>query len=159
MCAIVDANVCSQVFGLNRPPAGEKFFDWINTRKGRLVVGGKLSDELSMVRYFEIWAQDALRRGRIIRVNDDSVNTLTEQLKRQGKCESDDEHIIALAEISGARLLYSNDVKLHEDFGNPRLVSRPRGKIYTTNRGKDFSETHRGLLNRAACAAPGRRAA
>ena len=46
MCAIVDANVVSEVFGSNLSPAGEKFFDWLNKGSGRLVVGGKLLEEL-----------------------------------------------------------------------------------------------------------------
>ena len=46
MCAIVDANVVSEVFGSNLPPAGEKFFDWLNKGSGRLIVGGKLLEEL-----------------------------------------------------------------------------------------------------------------
>ena len=39
MCAIVDANVASEVFGTDRPEAGARFFDWINARSGRLFVG------------------------------------------------------------------------------------------------------------------------
>ena len=37
MCAIVDSNVVSEVFGSNLPPAGEKFFDWLNQGSGRLI--------------------------------------------------------------------------------------------------------------------------
>ena len=33
MCAIIDANVASEVFGTDRPEAGARFFDWINARK------------------------------------------------------------------------------------------------------------------------------
>ncbi len=46
MCAIVDANVVDEVFGEKRPPAGEKFFDWLTVGNGRLVVGGRLLEEL-----------------------------------------------------------------------------------------------------------------
>ena len=46
MCAIVDANVAREVFGPSAPPAGEKFFAWLNKGSGRLVVGGKLLEEL-----------------------------------------------------------------------------------------------------------------
>ena len=157
MCAIIDANVSHQVFGSEKPSAGEKFFDWINTGKGRLVVGGKLRGELYKIGNFSVWAREAVLTGRMRMESESAVRAKTVQLKKQGRCESDDEHIIALTKVSGVRLLYSNDIELHEDFSNPRLISRPRGKIYTTNKGNDFSETHRGLLNRAACAAPGRK--
>lgn len=46
MCAIVDANVGSEVFGADPPPAGEGFFAWLNKGRGRLVCGGKLLREL-----------------------------------------------------------------------------------------------------------------
>lgn len=48
MCAILDANVASEVFGKkDRPEAGKAFFRWIDKGKRRLVVGGKLLAELS----------------------------------------------------------------------------------------------------------------
>ena len=70
-----------------------------------------------------------------------------EELGREGRCRSNDIHVIALAQISGARLLYSNDQALHEDFGNKLLIDRPRGKVYSTNERKDFTNAHRRLLN------------
>ena len=36
-------------------------------------------------------------------------------------CRSNDPHVIALAQINGARLLYSNDEALQKDFGDKRL--------------------------------------
>ena len=47
MCAIVDANVAGEVFGENKPPAGKEFYNWLNTGRGQLVVGGKLLVELN----------------------------------------------------------------------------------------------------------------
>ena len=46
MCAIVDVNVAPEVFGDNPPPVAEKFFEWLERGGGRLVVGGKLLEEL-----------------------------------------------------------------------------------------------------------------
>ncbi len=46
MCAIVDANVMHEVFGSNLQSAGEQFFNWIEKGTKRLVVGGKLREEL-----------------------------------------------------------------------------------------------------------------
>ena len=37
-----------------------------------------------------------------------------EELNEEGRCHSNDTHVIALAQITGARLLYSNDKALHE---------------------------------------------
>lgn len=52
MCALLDANVKHEVFGINRKTeAGAEFFKWINGdikgKTTRLVVGGKLTRELT----------------------------------------------------------------------------------------------------------------
>ncbi|MDE0306934.1 MAG: hypothetical protein OXI87_18940 [Albidovulum sp.] len=51
---------------------------------------------------------------------------------KSANCESNDQHVLALARISGARLLYTNDQKLMDDFKNTELVSTPKGKVYRT---------------------------
>ncbi|MHC9542045.1 MAG: hypothetical protein AB9903_21260 [Vulcanimicrobiota bacterium] len=43
---------------------------------------------------------------------------------------SNDLHIIALARISGARILCSHDQALHSDFTDKSLLSKPRGRVY-----------------------------
>ena len=60
-----------------------------------------------------------------------------------GVCKSNDLHVLALALVSGARLLYTNDTALIDDFGNRDIVARPRGKIYTT---AQVTDAHRRLL-------------
>ena len=147
MCAIIDANVAHEVFGANRPEAGQQFFEWINTGIGRLVVGGKLLEELyrSSTNFIRVGQQLQLA-GRMTIVNEGTVNARAEELINQGLCESDDEHIIALAQISGARLLYSNDGDLQQDFGNKKLIDKPRGKVYSTRASKSFQASHDGLL-------------
>ena len=47
MCAIVDSSARDEVFGGAKSPAGEFFLTWLTKGKGRLIVGGKLRDELS----------------------------------------------------------------------------------------------------------------
>ena len=69
-----------------------------------------------------------------------------EKLLQEEGCRSNDTHVIALAQISGARLLYSNDKDLHVDFKNKRLIDEPRGKIYSTNEDKNFTYSHARLL-------------
>lgn len=144
MCAIVDANVAHQVFGEDRPPAGEGFFDWLSGPRGQLVVGGRLREELG--RNASKWLKTASLYGRVRSVIDEDVNGRTEALRRNNICTSNDEHVIALALVSGARLLYTNDKALIEDFKNRDIVAGPRGKIYTTARNDRFTEVHRQLL-------------
>ena len=146
MCAIVDANVSHQVFSENRPPAGEEFFKWLNRGKGRLVVGGKLRLELYQTR-FHLWEREAFRRGFIQEFNDEEVVEKALELRDSRACKSNDAHVIALAQISGARLLYSNDVLLQRDLKNNDLLDNPDGKVYSTRITRKFTKARRKLLN------------
>ncbi|MCY4659241.1 MAG: hypothetical protein OXF93_05430 [Acidobacteria bacterium] len=153
MCTILDANVVAQVFGAERPAAGREFFRWIDSGFGRLVVGGKLRRELDLNRGFREWRLQAVLAGRVTVLNDEEVDARAKGLERENACRSDDEHIVAVAQLSGARLLYSNDGPLQDDFGDKALIDHPRGKVYTTRIHQDLTRVHRGLLsNRTLCA-------
>jgi predicted nucleic acid-binding protein len=151
MCAIVDANVAHEVFGADRPEAGVKFFEWINLGKGRLVAGGKLLRELNPTSARE-WARQALNAGLIRNVPETHVDARMAELRNEPAISSNDPHVLALAQISGARLLYTNDRALQQDFRNRRLIHNPPGKIYSTddrnNPNKEFRPVHRKLLAR-----------
>ena len=153
MCAIVDANVVSEVFGSNLPPAGEKFFDWLNKGSGQLIVGGKLLEELEKSSAeFIRWGQEAQLAGKMRIANKSDVDARTEQIQSEGAIRSDDPHVIALAQVSGARLLYSNDGNLQQDFKNKSLIDDPRGKVYSTSEGGSFQRRHDRLLkNKNLC--------
>ena len=58
------------------------------------------------------------------------------------QCVSDDPHVIALAQESGARLLCSLDEALHTDFTNPRLINAPRGHVYQNAAHKHLIRLH-----------------
>ena len=153
MCAIVDANVASEVFGTNLPPAGDRFFDWLNRGSGLLVVGGKALEELEMSSAnFRRWGQDAQLAGKLRIVKKSEVDARTEQLLSEGAVTSNDPHVIALAQVSGARLLYTNDRRLQRDFKNKRLIDEPRGRVYSTGLDGRFQRRHDRLLkNRNLC--------
>ena len=152
MCAIIDANVADQVFGHrraeNRPIAGVEFFNWINTGRGRLIVGGKLLNELERTS-MKVWVQQAIASGRITRVANAKVAETAAELGKQGLCRSNDTHVLALARASGARLLYSNDKDLIQDFKNKMVINKPRGNVYTTHVGEGhFEASHKLLLRK-----------
>ena len=146
MCGIVDANVAGEVFGDDRPPAGQRFFDWLSSPRGQLVVGGELRRELSRSHGFVRWLRNAIQYGRAHSMADEEVEARTGELRQREICRSDDEHVLALAIASGARLLYTNDTLLMDDFRNRNIVSGPTGKIYTTRDRKDFRPAHKKLL-------------
>lgn len=147
MCAIVDANTAREVFSRDRPPAGDRFLSWINSGSGRLVAGGKLLRELGKLNDFKVWANEAVNSGKMRVLNDADVNARTELIDREGII-SDDPHVLAVAQISGARLLYSNDKDLHSDFKNKKLIDNPSGSVYSTSRTSSFTKSHRLLLGR-----------
>ena len=149
MCAIVDANVAHEAFGPNRSPAGGKFLDWVNKGSGRLAVGGRLFTELlDNCPGFREWAQGAELAGRMRIINKSSVDKRTEQIKEENLCRSNDPHVLALAQVSGARLLYSNDSRLQGDFKNGKLIDNPRGRVYSTLNSNEFGNSHKRLLSR-----------
>ena len=120
--------------------------DWLNRANGgRLAIGGKLREELCSNRSFLRWLSVAGRLGRTVNVSDDRVEAETETLRtRTPPCKSNDEHVLALAKLSGARLLYTND----NDFRDRSIVDGVQGRIYTTAEYDDVRRTHRDLLNR-----------
>ena len=157
MCAIVDANVAFEVFGRKRTPAGMRFQDWLDGGQGQLVVGGRVLDELVRNRNFERWLLEARRlSGRVRQVGSARIRQREDDLVRSGLLRSDDEHVVALALESGARLLYTNDNALMKDFKNPKIVARPHGKIYTTKESNgEITAAHKRLLAaRDLCRAP-----
>ena len=152
MCAILDANAVGQVFGADRPAAGHAFFRWIDSGPGRLVVGGRLRRELDRSSAFQAWRLQAAQAGRLTLLNDEAVDSRARTLEQRNACRSDDPHVVAAAQVSGARLLYTNDADLQADFGDKTLIDEPRGKVYSTRVRDDLTPAHRRLLaNRNLC--------
>ena len=148
MCAIVDASVAFEVFGRKRTPAGTRFRDWLDDGRGQLVVGGRALEELARNRSFVRWLLEARRMsGRVRQIGGARIRQRQDELVRRGVLQSDDEHVVALALVSGARLLYTDDARLQRDFLNPELVPAPTGRVYTSRPDGRFTAEHRALLD------------
>ena len=152
MCAIVDAQVAHEVFGEHPSPAGREFYQWLRKGPGRLVTGGKLLQELETGSPgFRRWAIDARLAGLMI--VKDKVEERAAEIERDAKHASNDPHVLALAQISGARLLFTNDQRLEQDFRSKTIIDKPRGRVYhtrdikTLNDNKRFGTAHRRLLS------------
>ena len=106
----------------------------------KMVYGGKLLTEYGRSSKIKSVLRKFDQIGIAQAYDDEKLNIEAKRIRRLQVCRSDDAHIIALAKVSGARLLCSEDGELHEDFRNSRLLSNPRGKVYQTS-------NHRPLLN------------
>ena len=156
MCGVVDKDVVFEVFGDRQTGAGEGFRDWLDKRRGSLAVGGDLLDELAANGKFREWYSRGIQSGLILQIGRDRVAPVQRRLEREGRCKSNDTHVLALAITSGARLLYTNDTDLMDDFRNRNIVLGPPGKIYTTKDRGDFRPAHKRLLRRKnLCHVPG----
>ena len=159
MCSIIDANILTTEFkkpqngdldGVTKT-AGEAFYEKVVKGKIILVAGGKLLREPKAKensdQVHRLWRglRDA---GLLKQINDDKVNSQTQKVKKKGGYKSDDPHTIALAQVSGARLLYTNDKDLKDDFKTKSLIDNPRGQVYSTLIDKKYTKTHRDLLAR-----------
>lgn len=105
---------------------------WLS-KYGKAVTGGQLlreyAGENGNRRFVSLFNQ--LRAaGRAMNWPDDEVDTRTADLLAQQACRSNDAHVIALAQVSGARALWTLDQALRRDFKDRALVDRPRGALY-----------------------------
>ena len=150
MCAIVDTNVYHEVFSTgSQSDAGKYFYDWLMRKNGGTIVsGGEHLRELNRIADFKRVFGERLQAGRARRIPDEAVDSETDRLRSEGTCSSNDEHVLGLARVSGARLLFTNDGALQDDFGNRRIVGGTRGRIYTTVQFKDVRNAHIDLLRR-----------
>ena len=148
MCAILDASARDDVFGSSRTVAGKQFFRWLEQPRARLVLGGKLTNELASSSSFAKWAETAIADGRVRSFNPADVGAETDSLVADWQGSSNDQHVIALARVSGARILYAVDVDLCEDFKDAALIPSPRGRVYPTGDSQNAARHRRQLLNR-----------
>lgn len=128
MCAIIDASAASEVFRSDATGAARHFYEWIAHGRGSLVLGGKLTKELTKLEDFKGWALKAVQSGRLRWADDDRVNQAAAKLVADGACRSNDQHVIALAQVTGARLLCASDVDLHRDFKDRKLIGIANGE-------------------------------
>ena len=156
MCGVVDNDVASEVFGDKQTAAGKGFRDWLDRRRGSLAVGGDLLDELDGNGKFKEWYARNVQSGLILQIRRGRIAPIQRRLKQEGRCKSNDIHVLALAIASGARLLYTNDTSLIDDFRNRSIIPGPPGKIYTTKDRPDLRPAHKRLLRmKNLCRAPG----
>jgi len=131
MCIIIDANTAHEMTSSPPHPDATPVLKWLENRRGFLVLGGKLTEELYATPFRRLVVE--LTRAGVTRIyRSESVTRTETDLRRSGRCTSNDLHVIALALISGARLLYSRDQRLQADFRSLEIMNNPRGHVYSS---------------------------
>lgn len=128
MCMIVDSCIAGEIASGNAELS--PLVNWLTHGDGKLVHGGLLTRELTRNVKFLGFLSELNRSGKAIRIPDEPLREDAAAIARLGINRSNDLHVIALARISGARLLCSSDRDLHKDFKNRRLLAKPRGRVY-----------------------------
>lgn len=144
MCIIVDTDRIDLL--LKEPPGDDTrpILRWLWRGHGSIVysTGGGFSTEVqkrAKARFRE-WARAGW--ARVVPAETFEEDELA--LRADPLLKSEDAHVLALARASGARLLYTGDGNLMDDFRNKRLIDRPRGRIYSRASNAD-------LLTASAC--------
>lgn len=131
MLLIVDANCASQALCHNPTHDFQPIILAIRDGRRKVVVGGSKQKEeykrlANVWRFLRVLDQAGLAQL----VEDNRVDVEQAFLEANVPMKSDDPHVLALARVSGARLLCSKDQDLHADFRNKTIIDKPRGKIY-----------------------------
>lgn len=123
MCtvAIIDASA----FNVMLAPKGEDkiFFDWIDRKHGILAYtnAGKYGEELA--KYPKMVEKIiGLRRDRAMLIREDKLNSMMEKVEGDISVKSNDQHVLALALETDARILCAKDGKLRKDYQNSEVI-------------------------------------
>ena len=139
MRVILDVN---NIGKFNEPPDEDMkpVWNWLDRQNGKIVYSNTKKFEEEWERGGGIQLRRELqRRNKLKEIPAQDVQEKAAEL--EGKIESDDPHIIALAIVANVKVLVSNDRRLHEDFKNRDLVG---GSVYQT-------KNHSRLLRRDTC--------
>ena len=144
MCIIVDANRIGGLLGDPPDADAAPVRDWIESGKGRIVysTGGQFANEIGGKAKLKLQAYVQAGNAKLVPHRD--FAEIEQRLRSDRRLRSDDPHVIALARASGARLLFSGDRNLIQDFTSPQIINKPRGKVYS-------GAGNAGLLNRSRC--------
>lgn len=126
MCIIIDANVGAEIPGGSE--AARPIARSIAKGTLKIVAGHKLKEELLKCPFRRLYRELVLS-GRLIEYEYGQIDSELKKLDH-ATLKSDDGHVIALARVSGARILFSRDTNLHADFKNVELIKD--GRVYQT---------------------------
>ena len=127
MCVVVDANVRGEFLGGSKSAALLR--DWLENGQGKLLhaeTGDWLREHEDSSGQWQAQVVAYSQSGVLKVVADSEFASAEQSLPKKTKSGRKDRHVLALALAGGARLLYTREGKLQEDFKS--VVSG--GKVY-----------------------------
>jgi len=144
MCIILDVNCFGDLTNHNNKDM-EPVRKWLEKKNSKIVIadtdkfkqewGGKKRKQFEDRKLLKEWFF-----ARKLKKEENSKEVQAETDRLKGTIQSNDEHIIALAKVSGVNVLVSHDKKLHKDF--KKLIKG--GKVYQ-------KANHKRLLRNDLC--------
>lgn len=147
MCIIVDNNRAHLFFSEPKADVALPIWQWLVEKGGILIYGGRLATELKGMAKAGKLLLELQKAGRAFREDDEAITSKEVQIRKDGKCRSNDQHVIALAQVSGARVLFTADRDLMSDFCRVELL-RPKGKVYQRPEHAELLGHHPGCRGR-----------
>jgi hypothetical protein len=112
-------------------PDAAPILKWLEARKGDIATGGTNLSELYGGPFRRLLIR-LVEDGRAKVFPKASIESSEISLKKNKAVKSNDFHVLALAIVSGSRVVFSNDQLLADDFRNKNIINKPRGSIYKT---------------------------
>ena len=145
MCVVVDTNSRARFLDETDAPAA-LLHGWLNERRGKLLRAESGRWQMEHLASSGDWRKKVREYsgiGIIKTISDADIQSSMRLLPDKTKSGEKDRHVLALALAGGARLLYSADDKLRDDFKS--VVGG--GKIYP-GAGGDAEKNPRNTLRR-----------
>ncbi len=146
MCLIIDASLASRIFDDAPEDDFIPVIDWLRSETGMIVYGGKNGAELSKVAKAARYIRQLAAAGHAYNVPAAQVDEEESKVVSMATLRSNDAHVIALARVSNARVLCTEDEALIQDFKDLEFVPRPKGKIYKRKDHADLLGHSRGCV-------------
>lgn len=137
MCIIADPPILIPMFKSD-DPEHRKFFPvmkWITEGPGKFVMGGsQYKEELKKVASVLKFINELEKQGKVVRRKDSDIDKDVSDLKQKEPSKDfDDPHLVALARVSGCKLICLRDPRAHKFLRNLQFYSaaKDRPKLYT----------------------------
>lgn len=147
MCVIIDTNKAADFCRQDRPYL-KILMHWIS-KGGRVASGGDLEKELYKIEKMRAIISEWSRSGRLVRYSAEKISAV--EVGIENLCRSNDSHVVALAIVSQASIVVTEDKLLIDDLREKSIVGVKR-RIYKENSASPAKTDHlRRLLSRSNC--------